>query len=125
MGRHSVFGRLGCHVRQSDTSGLRSCDNPDARDAQVTGEPTVDPAFSHRLRTGVMAYLSTAEAADFIEIALALAVPNNSLSSHLSRLEAAGYIEMRRGFLGRKPRTRVVLTVTGRAAWERYLGALG
>ncbi len=72
-----------------------------------------------------MAYLSTAEAADFTEIALALAVPNNSLSSHLSRLEAAGYIELRRGFLGRKPRTRVVLTVIGRAAWERYLGALG
>ncbi|WP_365987544.1 transcriptional regulator [uncultured Brevundimonas sp.] len=73
----------------------------------------------------MMAYLSTAEAADFTEIALALAVPNNSLSSHLSRLEAAGYIELRRGFLGRKPRTRVVLTVIGRAAWERYLGALG
>ena len=91
----------------------------------MTAEPSVDPAFSHRLRTGVMAYLSTAEAADFTELALALAAPNNSLSSHLTRLETAGYIELRRGFLGRKPRTRVVLTITGRAAWERYLGALG
>ena len=91
----------------------------------MTAEPSVDPAFSHRLRTGVMAYLSTAEAADFNELALALAATNNSLSSHLTRLETAGYIELRRGFLGRKPRTSVVLTVTGRAAWERYLGALG
>jgi DNA-binding MarR family transcriptional regulator len=68
-----------------------------------------------------MAYLSAAEAADFTELALALAVPNNSLSSHLSRLEEAGYIELRRGFLGRKPRTRVVPTDAGQAAWMSYL----
>ena len=71
-----------------------------------------------------MAYLSTAEAADFTELALALAVPNNSLSSHLLRLEGAGYIELRRGFLGRKPRTRIVPTAAGRAAWESYLNGL-
>lgn len=68
-----------------------------------------------------MAYLSAAEAADFTELAQALVVPNNSLSSHLTRLEDAGYIELRRGFLGRKPRTRVVATDAGLAAWTAYL----
>ena len=87
----------------------------------MTVSGVADPAFSHAIRTGVMAYLSTAEAADFTELALALAAPNNSLSSHLTRLEDAGYIELRRGFLGRKPRTRVVPTDAGLAAWAAYL----
>ncbi|ALJ07870.1 MULTISPECIES: transcriptional regulator [Brevundimonas] len=87
----------------------------------MTAHAAVDPAFAHPIRTGVMAYLSAAEAADFTELAQALAVPNNSLSSHLSRLEDAGYVELRRGFLGRKPRTRVVPTDAGRAAWMSYL----
>lgn len=91
----------------------------------MNASPAIDPAFSHRLRTGVMAYLSTAEAADFTELALALAVPNNSLSSHLLRLENVGYIELKRGFMGRKPRTRIIPTAAGKAAWEDYLRGLG
>lgn len=71
-----------------------------------------------------MAYLSAADAADFTELAQALEIPNNSLSSHLIRLEDAGYVELRRGFLGRKPRTRVVATHAGRAAWALYLDGL-
>ena len=58
-------------------------------------------------------------------LATALALANNALSSHLHRLESAGYVELRRGFLGRKPRTRVVLTAAGRAAWLAHLDRLG
>jgi DNA-binding MarR family transcriptional regulator len=86
---------------------------------------TVEPAFAHRIRAGVMAYLSAAEEADFTELAQALAVANNSLSGHLARLEEAGHVELRRGFLGRKPRTRVLRTAAGRAAWACYLEELG
>nr|WP_292123522.1 transcriptional regulator [Brevundimonas sp.] len=90
----------------------------------MKASPTADPAFSHRIRTGVMAYLSAAETADFTELAQALAIPNNSLSSHLTRLEGAGYIELRRGFLGRRPQTRIVPTDAGRVAWTSYLDEL-
>jgi DNA-binding MarR family transcriptional regulator len=84
-----------------------------------------DPLLSNRIRTGVLAYLSDRGAADFTELAAALELANNTLSSHLQRLEGAGYIELGRGFLGRKPRTRIILTPTGRAAWAAHLDRLG
>lgn len=83
-----------------------------------------DP-LSSRVGAGVLAYLSEPGAADFIELAAALDLANNTLSSHLQRLETAAYVELRRGFLGRKPRTRVVLTPAGRAAWVAHLDRLG
>ena len=80
-----------------------------------------DPLLDHRVRAGVLAFLSDRGSGDFTELASALDVANNTLSSHLQRLEAAGYVELRRGFLGRKPRTRVVMTATGRRAWLEHL----
>ncbi len=80
-----------------------------------------DPLLINRIRAGILATLSDRGAADFTELASALDLANNTLSSHLQRLESAGWIELRRGFLGRKPRTRVVLTPAGRAAWADYL----
>jgi DNA-binding MarR family transcriptional regulator len=85
----------------------------------------VDPLLSNRVRAGVLAYLSDRGAADFTELAAALVLANNTLSSHLQRLEAAAYIELGRGFLGRKPRTRIILTPVGRAAWADHLDRLG
>lgn len=83
-----------------------------------------DPALGHRVRAGVLAYLSDRGKGDFAELATALDLANNTLSSHLQRLEHAGYINLRRGFLGRKPRTEVVMTAAGRAAWLAHLGRL-
>lgn len=84
-----------------------------------------DPLISSRVRAGVLAWLSDRGTGDFTELATALELANNTLSSHLQRLEGAGYIELKRGFLGRKPRTRVVLTGAGRAAWLNHLERLG
>ena len=85
----------------------------------------IDPLVSSRVRAGVLAFLSDRGAGDFTELSAALELANNTLSSHLHRLEAAGYVELRRGFLGRKPRTRVVLTPSGHAAWADHLDRLG
>lgn len=85
----------------------------------------VDPLISSRVRAGVLAFLSDRGAGDFTELCTALDLANNTLSSHLHRLEAAGYVELHRGFLGRRPRTRVVLTPSGRAAWAAHLDRLG
>jgi len=83
-----------------------------------------DPLLTHRVRAGVLAFLSDRGAADFTELATALDLANNMLSSHLQRLEDAGLIELRRGFLGRKPRTRVVMSEAGRSAWSDHLDSL-
>ncbi len=86
-----------------------------------------DPAavFAHRLRAGVVAFLMDREVAAFTEIAEVLGVANNSLSGHLTRLEAAGLVKLERGFLGRKPRTLIRLTTAGRDAWLAWLDQIG
>ena len=83
-----------------------------------------DALSSNRIRAGVLAWLTDRGAGDFTELAGALELANNSLSSHLRRLEDAGYISLQRGFLGRKPRTRVVMTRRGREAWLAHLDGL-
>lgn len=83
-----------------------------------------DALFANRIRAGVLAWLSDRGSGDFTELAGAMELANNTLSSHLRRLEDAGYIDLQRGFLGRKPRTRVVMTARGRDAWLTHLDNL-
>lgn len=80
--------------------------------------------FDHRVRAGVMAYLSDRSSADFVELATALEVPNNLLSAHIQRLEAEGLIKTERSFIDRKRNTRVVVTNKGRRAWAGYLDGM-
>lgn len=82
------------------------------------------PLVLSRIRAGVLAWLWDQGESDFTETASALSLPNNTLSGHLQRLEAAGYVELHRGFLGRKPRTRIVMTAAGRRAWLAHLTQL-
>jgi len=77
-----------------------------------------------RVRLGIMAHLIKAEAADFNELKAVLNVTQGNLSMHLRRLEEAGYVEIEKGYLGRRPRTRARLTVAGRKAFAAYLSAI-
>jgi DNA-binding MarR family transcriptional regulator len=43
-----------------------------------------------------------------------------NLSSHVSKLEGAGYVEVDKGFAGKKPRTLLRLTSAGRRAVDDY-----
>jgi len=49
---------------------------------------------------------------------------DSALSKQLTTLEEAGYIEIRRIFVGKRPRTSARLTATGRAAFEQHVAAL-
>jgi DNA-binding HxlR family transcriptional regulator len=85
----------------------------------------IDDVIHGRLRLGVMAYLANAEVADFNELKSALEVTQGNLSVQLRTLEAAGYVAIEKGFLGRKPRTQARITPAGRKAFAAYLEALG
>ena len=47
-----------------------------------------------------------------------------NLSSHVSKLEEAGYVAVRKTFVGKVPRTAYRMTATGRKAFENYKRSL-
>ncbi len=85
----------------------------------------IDDVIHGRLRLGVMAYLISAEVADFNELKSVLQATQGNLSVHLRKLEEAGYIEIEKSFFGRKPLTQIRLTTNGRRAFATYLKAIG
>ncbi|WP_297506578.1 transcriptional regulator [uncultured Caulobacter sp.] len=85
----------------------------------------LDDVIHGRVRLGIVAYLATAEVADFTELKDLLDVTQGNLSVHLRKLEEAGYVAIDKSFVGRKPLTRARLTEAGRAAFARYLKAMG
>ena len=65
--------------------------------------------------------LAGAPALSFAELKAALDLTDGNLSVHARRLEEAGYVECKKGFDGRVPRTEFRITAPGRKALERYL----
>jgi DNA-binding MarR family transcriptional regulator len=57
----------------------------------------------------------------FNELKERLETSDGNLSVHARRLEEAGYVEIRKSFEGRIPRTEYRLTKPGREALQRYL----
>ena len=84
----------------------------------------IDEVIHGRLRLGIMAYLSTAESAEFNELKAELQSSDGNLSVHLRKLEEACYVAIHKSFVARKPLTRVSLTDKGREAFLAYLAAI-
>jgi DNA-binding MarR family transcriptional regulator len=84
----------------------------------------IDDVIHGRLRLGVMAYLSTASPAVFGELRDKVGASDGNLSTHLKKLEDAGYIRQEKRFVGKRPQTRVFLTDEGRKAWLTWLARM-
>lgn len=84
----------------------------------------IDEVIHGRLRLGIMAFLSTAETADFNALKARLGASDGNLSVQLRKLEEAGYVAIAKSFVARKPLTRVALTDKGRDAFLAYLDAI-
>src|SRR5471032_1781807 len=84
----------------------------------------IDEVIHGRLRLGIMAFLSTAESADFSALKARLQATDGNLSVHLRKLEEAGYVAIDKLFVDRKPLTRVTMTNAGRTAFVAYLDAM-
>ncbi len=81
----------------------------------------IDDVIHGRLRLGVMAYLSSVSPAVFGELRDKVGATDGNLSTHLRKLEEAGYITQEKRFVGRRPQTRVHLTEAWRQAWLTWL----
>ena len=68
----------------------------------------------------IMAHLFVVESVDFLFLMRQTGMTFGNLSSHMSRLEAAGYIDVEKEFVGKKPNTKLHITEDGRAAFQEY-----
>ena len=82
---------------------------------------SLDPLVHAPVRLAILSVLANVEDADFVFLREATGTTDGNLSTHLSKLEKAGYIAVRKEFRGRKPHTTCAITRTGRAAFVAYL----
>ena len=71
-------------------------------------------------RLVLVANLYIVDEADFVFLARQTGLTAGNISSHMHRLESAGYVHIDKSFASRRPRTTYTLTNAGRAAFERY-----
>jgi DNA-binding transcriptional ArsR family regulator len=84
----------------------------------------INKDFESRARLGIMSVLLAADSADFVFLKETLQLTDGNLSSHLRALEEAGYLQVEKQFIGRKPNTRYQATKEGALAFRNHLDAL-
>ena len=84
----------------------------------------LDPLLHSQLRLAVMAVLMNVEEADFVFLKEKTESTAGNLSVQLDKLSTADYIEVEKGFVGKKTRTVCRITARGRRAFEDYVDAL-
>ena len=87
----------------------------------ATAHHDLDRIIHERVRLAIVSALAVSSALAFNDLKKMLRITDGNLSVHARRLEEAGYIECRKSFEGRVPRTEYRLTTTGRRALQRYL----
>ncbi len=83
-----------------------------------------DPLLHQGVRSKLVSLLISNEEMPFKALKEALDVTDGNLSSHLSKLEQENYVTIVKTFEGKRPKTVVKITVTGREAFESYIEAL-
>jgi DNA-binding MarR family transcriptional regulator len=71
-------------------------------------------------RLAILTVLSSVQAADFVFLQRTTRLTKGNLSSHLTKLEEAGLIEIHKRFVGKKPNTNVTLTAAGKQRIARH-----
>jgi DNA-binding MarR family transcriptional regulator len=82
--------------------------------------PDLNRLVHEPARLMILAHLHVVESADFLFIMRQTGLTYGNLSSHLSKLDAAGYVAVRKEFMGKKPHTVLEITPKGRAALLEY-----
>ena len=80
----------------------------------------IDRIIHEPARLLILAYLYVVESADFIFLMRETGLTKGNLSSHMSKLEEAGYIEVSKEFVDRKPRTLLRISGPGQEALQAY-----
>lgn len=93
----------------------------------MTSTSDLDPVIHAPARLRLVAALSALAEGDrvaFTRLQKLLGMTGGNLSTHLRRLEDAGYVAVTKTHEGRTPATYIALTRAGRLAFENYTAAL-
>jgi len=80
----------------------------------------IDRVVHEPARYLILSILYVLESGDFLFIQNQSGLTKGNLSSHVSKLEDAGYVKVVKKFIGKKPLTMLKITTTGRRAFEEY-----
>ena len=92
--------------------------------ASAASAVDIDPVIHAQARLRIMATLAAVPVGDelhFPRLRELLDMTAGNLSTHLSKLEGAGYVQQNKTYAGRSPATFLALTPAGRVAFERYV----
>ncbi len=80
----------------------------------------VDRMIHEPARLMIVSLLAAAEKVDFLFLRNETGLTKGNLSSHLSKLEEAGYVDIEKTYRGKVPLTLIALSENGRKAFENY-----
>jgi DNA-binding MarR family transcriptional regulator len=83
-----------------------------------------DTKLDNRVRLGIMSILVVNDWVEFKALKEMLGVSDGNLASHIKVLDKEKYIELKKEFVGKKPRTTYRATILGRTAFQEHLNAL-
>lgn len=84
----------------------------------------INKLFENRVRLAIMSLLMVEDSIDFNHLKEALDLTDGNLSSHVSKLEGKGYVDVQKSFVGKKTQTTYKATEAGRKAFQEHLAAL-
>ena len=89
-------------------------------DDELNAIQNIDKIIHEPARLLMMAHLFVVDSADFLFLQRQTGLTWGNISSHVRKLESAGYIEVQKEFLDKKPHTTLKLTKNGREAFKEY-----
>ncbi len=105
---------------KNETQGLNATQD----DAGAGTSISLDPIIHERTRLAIISTLAVNEALSFGELKKLLKLTDGNLSVHAQKLEKSNYIQCKKLFRGRTPRTEYRITKKGRDALSDYLDAM-
>jgi DNA-binding MarR family transcriptional regulator len=91
------------------------------RGSHSTEDARFDRLVYERVRLGIMSALAVNDSLTFNELKSLFNVSDGNLSAHARKLEEAGYLDCRKSFEARRPKSEYRITASGRRALHRYL----
>ena len=84
----------------------------------------IDQVIHAPARLMMLTYLYVVESVDYVFLMRLTGLTWGNLSTHLAKLEEAGYVVITKGYQGKKPHTTIHLSRQGRAAFRQYKRSL-